>query len=83
MDISDDRNGWVLRARRERPRRGCAAEQRDEVAALHSITSSAATSNPGGTVRSSVLAAAIRRSCYNKAHDIEHSFHTPALLGES
>jgi len=24
-----------------------------------------------------------RRSCYNKAHDLEHGFHTPALLGES
>jgi hypothetical protein len=29
------------------------AEQRDELAALHSITSSAATSRPGGTVRPS------------------------------
>jgi hypothetical protein len=29
----------LLRARRERPR-GCAAEQRDELAAFHSITSS-------------------------------------------
>jgi hypothetical protein len=31
---------YLLRARRERPSR-CAAEQRDEVATLHSITSSA------------------------------------------
>jgi hypothetical protein len=23
----------------------------------------------------------IRRACYNKAHDLEHGFHTPALLG--
>src|SRR5262249_25672248 len=46
----------LLRARRERPRRR-AAEQRDEVAAVnHSITSSAATSRPGGTVRPSTLA---------------------------
>src|SRR5262249_38071682 len=40
-----------LPARRERPRRDHAAEQRDELAAPHSITSSAATSNPFGTVR--------------------------------
>src|SRR5262249_42499869 len=37
------------RARRERPRRR-AAEQRDELAALHSITSSARASSVGGTV---------------------------------
>jgi hypothetical protein len=49
----------------------------------HSITSSPATSKPGGTVRPSASAAVIRRSCYNKAHDLEHGFHTPALLGES
>jgi hypothetical protein len=23
------------------------------------------------------------RHSYNKAHDLEHGFHTPALLGES
>jgi hypothetical protein len=34
------RHRRLLRARRERPRR-CAAEQRDELAALHSITSGA------------------------------------------
>jgi hypothetical protein len=43
------------RARRERPRR-CPAEQRDERAALHSITSSAATSSLSGTVRPNNLA---------------------------
>src|SRR5262249_19222961 len=37
----------LLRARRERPRRS-AAEQRDERAAFHSITSSARASNVGG-----------------------------------
>jgi hypothetical protein len=36
----------LLRPRRERPRRRRAAEQRDERAALHSITSSGATSRP-------------------------------------
>src|SRR5262245_61966110 len=50
----------LLRARRERPGSRRAAEQRDELAALyccgHSITSSAATSRPGGTVRPSVFA---------------------------
>ena len=40
----------LLRARRERPRSRRAAEQRDELAALHSITSSARASSDGGTV---------------------------------
>jgi hypothetical protein len=46
----------LLRARRERPRCGCAAEQRDEVAPFHSITSSARASSMGGTSRPSALA---------------------------
>src|SRR5262249_30692537 len=46
---------WLLRARRERPG-GRAAEQRDELAAFHSITSSARASSVGGTVRPSALA---------------------------
>jgi hypothetical protein len=41
----------LLCARRERPRCGSAAEQRDELAAFHSITSSARTSNVLGMVR--------------------------------
>src|SRR5262249_7620990 len=45
----------LLRARRERPR-SRTAEQRDEIAAPHSITSSARASNVGGTVRPSALA---------------------------
>src|SRR5262245_36554975 len=46
----------LLRARRERPR-GCrATEQRDEVAALHSITSSASASSLSGIWRPSALA---------------------------
>src|SRR5215471_1737344 len=45
----------LLRARRERPC-GRAAEQRDEIAAPHSTTSSAATSSLSGTARPSVLA---------------------------
>src|SRR5262245_6602831 len=51
---------WLLRARHERPRDGRAAEQRDEVAALHlrghSITSSARASSVGGISRPSALA---------------------------
>src|SRR5262249_6872793 len=42
-------------ARRERPRRR-AAEQRDELSALHSITSSARASRDGGTSSASALA---------------------------
>src|SRR5262245_1426569 len=47
----DHRHGRLLRARRERPRHGRAAEQRDELAALHSITSFAAACSVSGTVR--------------------------------
>src|SRR5262245_56588834 len=52
---SDHRHRRLLRARRERPRSG-AAEQRYELAAFHSITSSAMESSDGGTVRTSILA---------------------------
>src|SRR5262249_23724268 len=45
----------LLRARRERPRRR-AAEQRAELPALHSITSSASASNLSGILRPSALA---------------------------
>src|SRR5262249_21512010 len=51
-----DHGNRLLRARRDRPRRRRAAEQRDELAALHSITSSAATSSLSGTMRPSILA---------------------------
>src|SRR5262249_34122025 len=46
----------LLRARRERPRGRRAAEQRDDVAAVHSITSSARASSDGGSSRPSALA---------------------------
>src|SRR5262245_27086407 len=46
----------LLRARRERPRNGRAAEKRYEVAPLHSMTSSARASRLSGTVRPSDLA---------------------------
>jgi len=40
--------GRLLRARRERPRSRCAAKNRYEVAAVHSIGASARTSKVGG-----------------------------------
>src|SRR5262249_46669608 len=46
----------LLRARCERPRRGRAADERDELPPLHSITSSARASSVGGTSRPSSLA---------------------------
>src|SRR5262245_43739980 len=47
---------WLLRPRRERPRRRRAAEQRDELAAPnHSITSSARASSVAGTSRPRAL----------------------------
>src|SRR5262249_13370229 len=46
----------LLRARRERPGRRRAAEQRYERAPFHSITSSARASKVGGRVRPSILA---------------------------
>src|SRR5262249_17138367 len=49
---------WLLRPRRERPRRNRAAEERDELAPLHSITSSARASSVGGMLRRSAFAVA-------------------------
>src|SRR5262245_59363553 len=46
----------LLRTRRERPRRRRAAEQRDELAPIHSITSSASASSDGGASTPSVFA---------------------------
>src|SRR5262249_50187624 len=45
----------LLRTRRDRPRR-CAAEQRDELATFHSITSSVRASTVAGKSRPSALA---------------------------
>src|SRR4051812_3697522 len=50
----DHWHGWLLRPRPQRPRR-CTAEQRDELAPLHSITSSAMASTPAGMVKPSAL----------------------------
>src|SRR5262249_46785091 len=49
------RHRRLLRSRRERPPRR-ATEQRDELAPVHSITSSTSASSLGGTVRASALA---------------------------
>src|SRR5262249_24239445 len=46
----------LLRPRPERPRRHRAAEERDELAPLHSITSSARASRVSGRVRPSAFA---------------------------
>src|SRR5215471_3247289 len=46
----------LLSMRSKRPRHRRTAEQRDELAALHSITSSARASNASGTVKPSALA---------------------------
>ena len=54
-DNGNDRHHRVLRERCERPR-GRAAEQRDELATLLSITSSARASSLSGTVRPSAFA---------------------------
>src|SRR5262249_43236636 len=53
---SDERNPALLRACRERPRGSRAAEQRDELAAFRSITSSARASSVGGISRPSAFA---------------------------
>src|SRR5262245_2815663 len=55
-DEAHDRHCLLLRPRRERPRRRRAAEQRDELAPFHSITSSARASSVAGTSRPSALA---------------------------
>src|SRR5260370_28959814 len=56
VEPPDHRHRRLLRARRKRPRCHCAAEQRDELAAFHSITSSAMESSEGGTMRPSIRA---------------------------
>src|SRR5262245_32577436 len=55
VEKADHRNSWVLRVSCERPRRR-AAEQRDELAPPHSITSSAVNKRFGGIVRPRALA---------------------------
>src|SRR6516162_521119 len=56
VDKSDHRHRRLLRTRRKRPRRCRAAEQRDELATFHSITSSARASTVVEMSRPSALA---------------------------
>ncbi len=56
VEKSDHRHGRLLRSRRERPSSRRAAEQRDEVASSHSITSSASESKLSEIVTPSDLA---------------------------
>src|SRR5262245_26078379 len=56
VEKSDYWHRRLLRARRERPSGGRTAEQPDEIAAFHSITSSARTKNVSEIARPSVLA---------------------------
>src|SRR5262249_1174304 len=56
LQITDHRHGLLLCAHRKRPRDRRAAEQRDEIAALHSITSSARARSIGGISTPSALA---------------------------
>src|SRR5262249_6234280 len=56
VEKPDHWHRWLLRARRERPRRRRAAEERDELAPPHSITSSARPANGSGTVSPRALA---------------------------
>src|SRR5262249_3488553 len=56
FEVTHAENVRLLRARRERPRSRCTAEQRHELAAPHSITSSARASNVAGISTPMVLA---------------------------
>src|SRR5712691_11636239 len=55
-EVCDHRHRRLLRMRCERPSHRRAGEQRDELAPLHSITSSARASSVGGTSSPSTLA---------------------------
>src|SRR5215470_2165432 len=56
VEEADHRHRRLLRARRKRPRGRRADEQRDDLASLHSITSSARNSSVGEMVILSALA---------------------------
>src|SRR5262245_1861562 len=56
IEIADHRHRWLLRACRVRPGGRRAAEQREELAAFHSITLSVRASSVGETSRPSALA---------------------------
>jgi len=63
VEETDPRQCTLLRARPERPRDGCTAEQCDELAPLHSITSLARGRNDSGIVKPSVLAVTRQTRC--------------------
>ena len=65
VEQADHRHRRLLRARRERPRRCRAAEQRDELAPLHSITSSASSCIELGTAK------AKRICCLEVDHELK------------
>src|SRR5262249_3086134 len=56
LQETDAPDSALLCVRRNRPRDRRAADERDERAAIHSITSSAVASSVGDTVRPSILA---------------------------
>src|SRR5262245_66462290 len=56
VEKPDHRHCRLLRPRRGRPQRCCAAEHRDEIAPLHSITSSARKSKDSEIVNPNALA---------------------------
>ena len=78
----DETDTWdralLLRPRCERPRSRRSAEQRDELAPLHSITSSARASSDGGTSRPSAFA--VLRLVTNRTSSIARPADRPAWL---
>src|SRR5207237_7583930 len=56
MEKADHWDSFRLRARDGQPKSGCAAKKCDELAPVHSITSSARASSDCGTVRPSAFA---------------------------
>ena len=57
MEEANYRHRGLLRTPYDRPRHRRAAEQRDELASFHSITSSASSTNESGSVSPIALAA--------------------------
>src|SRR5262249_28615906 len=76
---TNHRHRRLLRACRERPRGRGAAEQRDDLAPPHSITSSATDSSVGGTVRPSMVAVYAYLAIHFR--DVSPVTHQPADCG--
>jgi hypothetical protein len=49
----------------------------------HPVAENLLARNRVASRRRTYIESSIRRSCYNKAHDLKHGFHTPALLNGS